>query len=130
MLGSRSETVVQLLLENGVDANAQGGRHGNALQAASTGGHEPVVWLLLEKGADVNTQGGYYGNALQAVSAGGHETVVQLLLDKGADVNTQRWILRHFTPCGFSWRLRDGGAVVNDQGEEYGNASFETVFLK
>ena len=78
MLGSRSETVVQLLLENGVEANAQGGRHGNALQAASTVGHEPVVWLLPEKGADVNTQDGYYGNALQAASAGGHEMVALL----------------------------------------------------
>ena len=32
--------------------------HGNALQAASRGGHEAVVRLLLDKGADVNAQGG------------------------------------------------------------------------
>jgi hypothetical protein len=67
----------------------QGGYYGNALQAASAGGHETVVRLLLKKGADANAQGGYYGNALQAASAGGHETVVRLLLEKGADVNTQ-----------------------------------------
>jgi ankyrin repeat protein len=40
-------TVVRLLLENGADINAQDGKHGNALQAASTGGHEKVVRLLL-----------------------------------------------------------------------------------
>jgi ankyrin repeat protein len=79
------------LLENlnQVDVNAQGGQYGNALQAASSGGHEVIVKLLLEKGADVNAQGGEYGNALQAASSGGHEVIVKLLLEKGADVNAQ-----------------------------------------
>ncbi|KAG9240039.1 hypothetical protein BJ878DRAFT_469094 [Calycina marina] len=63
---------VSLLLEKGADVNAQGGYYGNALQAASLGGHEAVAALLLEKGADVNAQnGGIYGNALQAASATG-----------------------------------------------------------
>ncbi|KAJ5710401.1 hypothetical protein N7488_004557 [Penicillium malachiteum] len=35
-----SEKVVQLLLEKGAEVNAQGGDYGNALQAASFGGHE------------------------------------------------------------------------------------------
>ncbi len=74
------ETVVQLLLDKGVDVNAQGGQYGNALQAASSRGHEKVVQLLLDNGADVNAQGGVYGNALQAASSRGHEKVVQLLL--------------------------------------------------
>ena len=80
---------VQWLLDKGTDVNAQGGYYGNALQAASVGGHEKVVQLLLDKGADVNAQGGECGNALQAASDGGHEKVVQLLLDKGA-VTIQR----------------------------------------
>jgi ankyrin repeat protein len=49
---------VTLLLEKGADVNAQGGYFGNALQAASSGGHDSVVTLLLDKGADVNAQGG------------------------------------------------------------------------
>ena len=62
------EKVVELLLGNGADVNAQGGDFGNALQAASYGGHEKVVELLLGKGADVNAQRGNYGNALQAAA--------------------------------------------------------------
>ena len=69
--------------------NAQGGYFGNALQAASDGGHEAVVKLLLDVGADANAQGGYYGNALQAASDKGHEAVVKLLLDAGADTNVE-----------------------------------------
>jgi hypothetical protein len=42
----------------------RGGAYGNALCAASYGGHEKIVKLLLEKGADVNT------NALYAASSG------------------------------------------------------------
>ncbi|KAK4170565.1 hypothetical protein QBC36DRAFT_341629, partial [Triangularia setosa] len=62
---------VQSLLEKGAEVNAQGGEYGNALQAASAGGHQDIVKLLLDKGADVNAQGGEYGNALQAASEGG-----------------------------------------------------------
>lgn len=75
----------RLLLEKGADVNAQGGFCGNALQAASIGGHKAIVKLLLEKGTDVNVQGGYYSNALQAALSRGHKAIVKLLLEKGAD---------------------------------------------
>ncbi|KAI1595117.1 Arp Ankyrin repeat [Pyrenophora tritici-repentis] len=78
-----------MLLDAGADVNAQGGHYGNALQAASTEGHEQVVKMLLDAGAEVNAQGGEYGNALQAASAQGHEQVVKALLDAGAEVNAQ-----------------------------------------
>lgn len=38
-----------MLVEKGADVNAQRGRFGNALQAASQRGHEKVVQLLMEK---------------------------------------------------------------------------------
>ncbi|SLM41431.1 P-loop containing nucleoside triphosphate hydrolase, partial [Lasallia pustulata] len=76
-------------IDEGADINAQGGRYGNALQAASERGHDQVVRMLLDKGADVNAQGGEYGNALYAASERGHDQVVRMLLDKGADVNAQ-----------------------------------------
>ncbi|GAW02077.1 hypothetical protein LENED_003707 [Lentinula edodes] len=70
--------------------NAQGGRYGNALQAASKNGHESIVKLLLEHNADVNAQGGrYYENALQTASYCGHVPIVKLLLEHNADVNAQ-----------------------------------------
>jgi len=82
-------TIARLLLIKGADVNAQGGFYGNALQAASAGGHEQVVKTLLDENADVKAQGGHYGNALQAASAGGHEKVVKMLLDRGAEANAQ-----------------------------------------
>ena len=81
--------VAKLLLEEGADVNVEGGRYGNALQAASVKGHKEVVRLLIDNSANVNAQGGQYGHALQAASASGYEKVVGLLLDNGADVNMQ-----------------------------------------
>jgi hypothetical protein len=70
--------------------NTQGGNYGNALQAASAGGHDKVVRVLVDAGADVNAQDvGGDGNALQAASAGGHDKVVRMLVDAGADVNAK-----------------------------------------
>ena len=58
--------VVWEILQISVDANAQGGLFGNALQAASERGHEKVAQMLLDAGAEVNAQGGESGNALYA----------------------------------------------------------------
>ena len=76
--------ITRKLLDKGADVNAHGGRYGNALQAASAGGHKEMATLLLDKGADVNAQGGRYGNALQAALAGGHKEVATLLQKQGA----------------------------------------------
>ena len=46
--------VVETFLTETVDINAQGGHYGNALQAASSRGHNQIVQMLLDKGADVN----------------------------------------------------------------------------
>lgn len=73
-----------MLVDVGIDVNAEGGFYGNALQATSAGGHEEVVQMLLDAGANVNAEGGEDGNALQAASLGGHEKVVQMLLEAGA----------------------------------------------
>ncbi|KAI1577402.1 vegetative incompatibility protein HET-E-1 [Pyrenophora tritici-repentis] len=75
-------TITRLLLDAGAEVNAQGGRFGNALQAASYGGYEQVVKALLDNGADVNAQGGDYNNALQAASYFGESAVLKLLVLK------------------------------------------------
>jgi ankyrin repeat protein len=81
------ELTKKLLLDMGPDADAKGGRQGNALQAASEAGHEQVVKLLIDHGTDVDDREGYYGKALQLASGKGHEQVVELLLNRGADIN-------------------------------------------
>jgi hypothetical protein len=47
-------------VSKGADVNAQGGFYGNALQAASSGGHERIIELLVRKDADSKAQGGVY----------------------------------------------------------------------
>lgn len=83
-------TIVQALVSKSItNVNAKGGRYGNALQAASYGGHTEVVNLLLCEGADANAQGGRYGNALQAASHKGHEKVVRVLLCQEANIGAK-----------------------------------------
>ncbi|KAJ7503922.1 hypothetical protein B0H11DRAFT_2222008 [Mycena galericulata] len=120
---------VHQLLEKGADVNAQGGDYGNALQAASSGGHTEIVRALLEKGADVNAQGEYYGNALQAASLGGHTETARALLEKGADVNAQGGYYGNALQAASSGghneivrALLEKGVDVNAQGGYYGNA--------
>ena len=113
----------------GVEVNTQGGQFGNALQAASSRGHQQVVKLLLDQGAEVNAQGGHFGNALQAASSGGHQQIVKLLLDQGAEVNAQGGYFGNALQAA-SWKgdqqivklLLDQGAEVNAQGGHFGNA--------
>ena len=68
---------IELLLERGADVNVQGGVNGNALQAASVGGHKEIVELLLERGADVNAQGGYIWQCIASCIIRGHSEVVE-----------------------------------------------------
>jgi ankyrin repeat protein len=63
--------IVKMLLENGAEVNAEGGKYGNALHAASFQGHKAIVKLLLEKGVEVNVA------AMEGVS---NPTVMKLLM--------------------------------------------------
>jgi ankyrin repeat protein len=119
----------RMLLDKGVDVNAQVGYYGNALQAASVYGHKEIATLLLDKGADVNAQGGEYGSALCAASINGYKEVATLLLDKGANVNTQCGTYGNALYAAsvrghkeVATLLLDKGANVNAQGGQHGNA--------
>ncbi|KAF5493183.1 Ankyrin repeat domain-containing protein 50 [Colletotrichum fructicola] len=120
---------VRELLSKMPDLNAQGGRFGNALQAASYRGYQEIVRILLDKGADVNAEGGVYGNALQAASDRGYQEIVRMLLDKGADINAEGGeygnALQAASYGGYQEIVRillDKGADVNAKGGEYSNA--------
>jgi ankyrin repeat protein len=121
--------MAKLLLDMGAQANAHGGYHGTAFQAASYGGHEAVVRLLLDKGANINAQGGFYGTALEAALYGGYEAIVKLLLEKGADINAQGEYYGNALQAASSGGhealvelLLDKGANINAQGGVYGTA--------
>ncbi|KFY29437.1 hypothetical protein V491_00029, partial [Pseudogymnoascus sp. VKM F-3775] len=116
-------------------ASQLGGYYGNALQAASSGGHDKVVGVLLSKGADVNIGGGYYApgevhsSVLQAASARGHDKVIELLLSKGANVNAQGGVYSNALQSASARGnnkvvevLLSKGVNVNAQGGYYGNA--------
>lgn len=47
-----------MLIEHGVDINAQGGIYSNALRAASLGDHEEVMQMLLDWGAGIYAKSG------------------------------------------------------------------------
>ena len=87
--GAGHDQVVQLLLDKGVDVNAQSDTDKSALQEACINGYDQIVQMLLDRGADIHAQDGYYGNALQEASSEGHDQIVQILLDRGADINAQ-----------------------------------------
>ena len=83
------QKMVQILLDQGVDVNAEGGHICSALHAASSEGHDQIVQMLLAGGANINKCSALHGgSALHAASEKGHEQVVRMLLEKGADVNT------------------------------------------
>lgn len=46
-----NKSMAEFLLEHRADFHAQGGRYGNALQAAEEGGSDKIVKLLLDHGA-------------------------------------------------------------------------------
>lgn len=73
--------VLRVLLERGIDVDAQAGHFG------SCGSRVEIVRLLLERGANTTVQGGHYGNALQAASHEGYIEIVRLLLEQSADVD-------------------------------------------
>ncbi|KAJ7726456.1 ankyrin repeat-containing domain protein [Mycena maculata] len=79
----RTKTI-QVLLENGADANAGDDEHGTALQIASRWGHADIVRVLLEKGANVDLNFGKRGTTFQIASRWGHEDIVEILREHRA----------------------------------------------
>ncbi|KAJ7076727.1 ankyrin repeat-containing domain protein [Mycena belliarum] len=128
---ARNQTsVVQLLLDYGIDMNASRGQYGTALQTVSFKNYVAVAQLLIDHGADVNASGpGQFATALQAASFMRNITVAQLLVDHGADVNamggeygTALQAASHRGCMEIAQLLIDHGADVNAKAGVYGTA--------
>ncbi|KFA68023.1 hypothetical protein S40285_09729, partial [Stachybotrys chlorohalonatus IBT 40285] len=133
-LGGLARVAEELIIK-GADINAQGGRYGNAVHAASYEGHDKIVELLLDNGANINAQGGEYGNALQAASYKGHDKVMELLLDKGENINARGGEYGNALYAALSKGhdrivelLLDKGANINAQGGFYGNTLYAASY--
>lgn len=77
---------IRLLLQQGSDVNARGGKYDTALQCAAKHGKLDAVRILLEHGADPLLSGGEFGTATEAAKAGKHWHVLNHL---------QRYIQEH-----------------------------------
>ncbi|MCJ1466565.1 hypothetical protein MMC07_005185 [Pseudocyphellaria aurata] len=94
-------SLLQKLIDEGVEINAQSQYFGRALRGAAFGGHREAVLLLLECGADPNADSApahfnqrravllhHHSTALQAAALAGHENVVRLLLEPKYHIRT------------------------------------------
>ena len=121
------DQIVQLLLDQGADINAQGGYFASALCLTIARGDEKVVQTLLDKGVDINNLA--YGNAIQQASYYGHEKVVQMLLNNGVDINAQGGGLGNaLQAASYGGHIKavqillNKGADINARGEDFGSA--------
>lgn len=115
------------LVKNGADIHAQGGRYGNALQAAAFGGKDQTIRVMIERGASVTPSGGKYGSALQAAAYKGRRMTAKLLIDAGADTNVESFYVERLSRTLSIYvdkvrRLIEEGSGVNATGGECGNA--------
>lgn len=80
------EDAILRLIKKGVDVNAKGGIHGNALTSAAYHNRKNIVETLLEHGAVINQPGGPDRFALNSAANG---DVVKVLLGRRANVQIQ-----------------------------------------
>ena len=82
-------SLVEMLLDKGVDVNAKNNGGMTALMFASVGGHNACLEILLDKCADADAKANDGTTALMLASAGGHSACLNILSDKGVDVNAK-----------------------------------------
>lgn len=80
-----NQQLVQLLVETGVDMNAQGGYFRIALHAPTMGGYEATTEFLLENHASSNVTDNFRRTPLHLALYQWNETIVSALVQHGAD---------------------------------------------
>ena len=95
-----SISIVQMLLEHGIDINTYDQDYGTALHEAIDNGHRELALWLIERGSDVNVwsepEGQNYPHTpLELAAAGQHnEPLVRRLLEAGAAVQPSEELLQ------------------------------------
>ncbi|KAL9606529.1 MAG: hypothetical protein Q9179_000315 [Wetmoreana sp. 5 TL-2023] len=80
-------SIVQFLLDKGINVDAVAGKQGTALQVAALEGHRDAVQLLLARRASTKVVSARFGTPLSAAAEKGHERTFQMLLNAGASIN-------------------------------------------
>ncbi len=83
-----AKEMVELLLENGANVNAQDAAGNTALMGVCFKGHLDIAKILIDKGADVNISNHNQATALSFAVNFGKTEMAHLLLEKGANPNT------------------------------------------
>jgi len=83
----KSPAVVKVLVDAGVDVNAQGPYKQSHLLSAASMGDPEVVKILLATGADPNVSNEYGIAPLSSASEQGHLDIVKILIAGGANAN-------------------------------------------
>ncbi|KAJ8685710.1 hypothetical protein QAD02_021503 [Eretmocerus hayati] len=78
---------MELLVNKGIDVNAQGATGGTILHVACKHDRYYLVKLLIERGADVNIADDWGATPFLEAAGSGNFDIVQLLLSHGADIN-------------------------------------------
>ena len=82
--------IAKLLITNGADLNAVGGRFGETpLHSATQYDRKEVFELLIEKGAELNAKDRDGETPLHRIAIWGHKEVAELIIEKGADLNAR-----------------------------------------
>ncbi|KAI9692342.1 MAG: hypothetical protein M1822_006573 [Bathelium mastoideum] len=117
--------IVDILLQEGAELNADSGRGTSALIAASTEGHFGIVKKLLDFGADINQLTHYCTGelgrtALSAAAAHGDIEMIDYLVQRGAELQAEQGCLALATAVFFNKvdlvsHLLELGANVNTE---------------